>query len=252
MIVDEIAERILELIDPSKIRVVDYGIGLRYSYVLIDYKGRNYIGLSHTLHSYLRSFHYKDTEIDPGQLVELVSSINPYDKQYGHALLNAMSQCIVLEDKEHRLINDKDPDDLVDIRRDDLVVFIGDIKPLVDRVKSINENVYVFEEDICRRGKVYPAGYEFRVLQDADIVFMTGSVLTNDTFDAVLSYARRAREKIMVGPSAQIVPWLLGDKVTAIASILVLDPWRVRDVIVRGGGTRAINRYSRKYIYRSI
>lgn len=252
MFIHEIAEKVLELTDPGEIRVVDYGIGLRYSYVLIDYRGKNYIGLSHTLHSYLRSFRYKDVEIDPERLVELVSSINPYDKQYGHALLNAMSQYIVFEDREHRLINDKDPDELLDIRRDDLVVFIGDIKPLVDRVKRINENVYVFEEDICRRENVYPAGYEFRVLQDADIVFMTGSVLTNDTFDSVLSYARRAREKIMVGASAQIVPWLLRDKVTVVASILVLDPWRVRDVVVRGGGTRSINRYSRKYVYRAV
>ena len=59
----------------------------------------------------------------------------------------------------------------------------------------------------------------------ADVLFMTGAVLVNGTFEELMGYPRNARVVGMFGPSAQILPDFLIDKrVHYITTSVLKDP----------------------------
>ena len=73
------------------------------------------------------------------------------------------------------------------------------------------------------------------LLADRELVFITGSALTNKTLPRLLELCSGARV-ILVGPSAPFAPEVLPACVAEIGGSLVIDPDHVRRAIGLGGG----------------
>lgn len=251
MLIDRVAEYADKILSRTNYRLLDYGFGIRYSYVIMEINGKRYIGVVHTLHNHMVG-KPSPISIDPGITVsQLVSSIDPYKKHIGHCMINAVNQYLLAEaGSSRRLLLNKDPLDIID-PRDKKIVFIGDIRPIVDAVKEYAEETIVFEANPCRRDPAYPPFYYHRVLPRADIVFITGSAVTNDSIDEVLSSIKPGTKTILIGPSACLPSHPLADsRITMIASTMIPPDKTdvIRQGLVRGAGTRFIVKHGLKYI----
>ena len=233
---------------PSNARIIDYCICLRYTYVLISIDGKKYLGLSHTFINHLSRRKPGINSIEELRLPDTLLSRDPYARQLGFALLNAYSQYLISRDGHVDLGRDVDAVDAVEIGRNERVLFIGDIRPLVERVRERAGEVVVLENDVCRRPDTLPGTY-LSLLGDFDVVFITGAALVNGSLDQILMLTRSARERVLVGPTAQIYPgFLRGTGLTKVAGCYVLDPGAVIRGLKIGYGTRWVLRYSRKYV----
>ncbi len=246
---DRLVVNIRQLYDPSLVEVIDACICLRYTYVLTRIERKGYLGLTHTFVDHLRRRSPSVTLVDPVRLTDYVLSRDPYERQLGIALLNAYSQYFYDKTGIIDLSSDVDASDALDISDRDVVLFIGDIRPLVERVRERTRETLILEDDLCRRNDSLPGTYISLIGNRADVVFITGSALVNGSLDYVLGMIRRAREKVLVGPTAQLHPsFLKGTGVTRIAGCYVLDPEKVIGGLKLGYGTRWILRYSRKFV----
>ncbi len=233
--------------NPSRTRIIDYCIGLRYTYVLVSIDNKRYLGLSHTFSDHLLRRKPSINNINEIRRPEILLSIDPYKRQLGFAFLNAYSQYLIDRDRLIDLERDIDAADALEIKKDDKVLFIGDIRPLVERVRERVSEVTILENDVCRRPDTLPGTY-LSLLGDFDIVFISGSAMINGSLDLLLSFTGDAREVVLVGPTAQVYPgFLRGTGITGVAGCYVLDPERVVDGLKLGHGTRWILRYSRKF-----
>ncbi len=246
---DRLVKNIRQTYDHSPIEIIDACICLRYTYVLVKIGAREYLGLSHTFIDHLRRRPPSTELVSPANLVDYILSSDPYERQLGFALLNAYSQYLYDQIGSIDLSNDVDASDAIDISGYDMVLFIGDIRPLVERVRVRAREVFVLEDDPCRRSDSLPGTYISFIGDRADIVFITGSALVNGSMDYILDMISRAREKVLVGPTAQLHPVFLKDTgITRIAGCYVLDPEKVIGGLKLGYGTRWILRYSRKFV----
>ncbi len=246
---DRLVKNIEQAYEHSSIEIIDACICLRYTYALIRIGAKEYLGLSHTFIDHLRRRPPNIEFINPADLVKYILSSEPYERQIGFALLNAYSQYLYDKTGSIDLDNDVDASDAVDISDEDVVLFIGDIRPLVERVRGRAREVLVLEDDPCRRSDSLPGTYISFMGSRADIAFITGSALVNGSMDYVLSMTSRAREKVLVGPTAQLHPAFLKDTgITRIAGCYVMDPEKVISGLKLGHGTRWILRYSRKFV----
>ncbi|RYA23931.1 hypothetical protein CRU96_05850 [Malaciobacter halophilus] len=109
--------------------------------------------------------------------------------------------------------------------KEDKMVFIGNLKPVIKKLKENSRDVAVF----CRRKKelnneVYNDIFEYEAVSKADIVVITGAALIGSTFDALLKFATKAKIVMVSGFSAGLNPiWLKNSNVTHVASLYLKD-----------------------------
>ena len=75
-----------------------------------------------------------------------------------------------------------------------------------------------------------------RVLNAAEIVFITGLTLVNGTFPEVVRRTPNARHRILVGPTVPLSPLLFRYGVDLVGSTIILDVSRALDYFRRGEG----------------
>ncbi len=255
MIVDEIVEYTLNVVD-EELHVVDVGISLSYTYCIVKGKHGLALGLAHT--TYDKVFHgLKDDFLpDINEIPRLISSWKLLEKTVGLAMLNAVSQYVLFNRKTcssiaNKILFGKDVLDVINIPLNKNILVIGYIKPIIRKLREKgHNNIYIVErEPPTRFEDIYSDALLPRIAETADIVFITGATLANDTLDNILHYTRNVK-RILVGPSAQVLPNLLSSYgIDIVASIKVNNIWKVAEVVRRAGGTRAILKYSEKYVY---
>ncbi len=255
MLVDKIVHSTLNLLDEN-LRVVDVGISLSYTYCIVKGKEGFALGLAHT--TYDKVFHgLRDSSLpDIDKIPRLISSWKLIEKTVGLALLNALSQYLLFNkqlynDLPGKILFSRDILDSIQMSLDSRILIIGYIRPVINRLRERGfRNIYVIErEPPTRFEPIYSDLVLPRISKSIDIVFITGSVLVNDTLDNILRYTGKAK-KVIVGPSVQILPQILSTYgLDIIGSIKVNDVWKVAEVVRRAGGTRAILKYSEKYVY---
>ena len=230
LLIDNIALYVARNAGRHKVKIVDYGFGIRYSYAVLSIDGVEYVGATHTLINNMVGKKPYSGPVRIDELPSYVSSINPYLKQIGHSIINAYNQYL-LENK--------------------LTVIIGDLRPIVDYLRSRNYEFYVFESAPCRRDIAYPEFYYYRALPRADNLIITGSTLTNDSIDEILRYKKPSAVTVLMGPSASVpAESLIGKGIDMIASTHIPSEktWRTVKTIIRGGGTKQIKELGMKYI----
>ena len=257
MIIDEIVEYTLDAID-EELHVVDVGISLSYTYCIVKGKYGLALGLAHT--TYDKVFHglKDDFTLSIDDIPRLVASWKLLEKTVGLAMLNAVSQYILFNRKSsdfiiNKMFFGKDVLDIINmpLNKNINILVVGYIRPIIKKLREKGyNNIYIVErEPPTRFEDIYNDVLLPRIAKAADIVFITGATLVNDTLDDILRYAKNAK-RIIVGPSAQVLPNLLSSYgIDIVASIEVNDVWKVAEIVRRAGGTRAILKYSEKYVY---
>lgn len=253
MFVDEIAKWVLEKINEldDELKVVDYCIGVRYSYVTVrGIKGQS-MGLAFTP---LEDVVYQPIARIPNvnSLLELVSSTSILDKVLGVALMNALSNyllwCLNNTFGVSFLYNVNLIEKLEEFAKEPIIV-IGNMKPLVKALQSENLKVIaVSERNPCYRQGALPDTLIARVIKHANTLIITGATLVNDTIDYILNLAEGKRV-ILVGPTAGAHPRAFIDNgIEVVASLSPRDIEKVKEIIKLGGGRWSFTGYCTQYI----
>jgi len=97
--------------------------------------------------------------------------------------------------------------------------------------------------------RVHPAEDNPEVLARADVVFITGSTLVNDTFEEVAGYASNARLCCLYGSSAQLLPDVLFENgIDVVMSVAITDTGRFeQDVMNSSDMEGSLKKGQRKY-----
>ena len=257
MIVDEYAKTVLEIVADEHLGVDDYMVGLRYSIGVVGGGKGHKAGLAIVPVEDVLGMPMARPIIELKDIAEHASSTNIIEKSLGIALLNAISQYILLDMEyieEYRVEQDKSLIELVleAVRghKDEKIVVVGNMVPLVKKLREHGFNPIVLERNPAYRGKsCLPDSSGYRELLDADITIITGATLVNDTIDIVLKLAEKAKIKILAGPTAAVYPEPFFDKgITHIASTRIIDIQKAFNIIKHGGGRWDLDEYLEDYI----
>lgn len=249
MIIDDIAAKIIKHYESwTKLKISDICIGLKYAYCVVE-GDKKAIGLSYVP---IEDTQIHDMTSEVEDVLSMIKSTKMLDRVLALAYLNSISQYILWVERDHscEILEKKVFDFLVDkISYEDKIIVIGNMVSLIERLSKKAKNIWVFERNPKMR--MYGAlsdCFEFRYLEESDVVIVTGTTLLNDTVDPVLKYAKRAHTKIIVGPTAQIHPDVLLEYFDAVASLRVKDIEATIKIIKLGGGRWSFSKFCSDYI----
>lgn len=191
------------------------------------------------------------TETPTIELARLADSWDLGERVVGVAALNSLSQIAIESSGSSFVRKYGDAVDLTEVRKDDSVVIVGNMRPSAEKLKRRAKEVVVLERSVDLRDRnTLPDTAAESVIPRANVVFMTGATLCNGTADRLLELSRNAREVVMLGASAGIFPPALFSKgATAVGSMEILDAKKAMRVVAEGGGTLALLKCGRFVVY---
>jgi uncharacterized protein (DUF4213/DUF364 family) len=239
--------RILEgtISNLGEVTVEKASIGLGYTGVKLS---TGHAGVCHTLSAEMRlqgcAVSDRAGTLAGSQAVELAwlsTSWHLDERIVGIATVNALSQIVFEKNPKQYRIDSGNLIDAVEIKSDDNVVLVGNIRPFIPVIKAKTRKLHILERNPFRDEDILPdiAGEE--LLPKADVIIITGSAVANGTLDHLLELSRNAREVVLSGPSASFLPdplFKLGVK--AIGGIQVVNAELLLQIVGEGGGTRQI------------
>ncbi|MFU8652209.1 Rossmann-like domain-containing protein [Methanotorris formicicus] len=131
------------------------------------------------------------------------------------------------------------------------IAFIGNMMPLVKTLKENgNFEFYIFERNPKHiTNETITGSFEYSLLPKMDAVLISGTSLLNGSLDMILDRAKNARLKILVGPTAQILPEFIGDyEIDYIASVRTTDIDKTLINLKFGSSFGLFKKYSKKYV----
>jgi len=204
------------------LKLVEYCVGSVFTHTVVEYKNKKYIGLTLTpkeegevyLTEYesLEDIFEKSKYYDISKRAVALSAVNAV----GQFLLDM--EKIELKDNLRALLSDFINHNS---SKEDRIVFVGNLSPVVLKLKQSGKNVDVF----CRQTSdkhlgIYNDIFEYEGVSKADIVVITGASLIGSTIDAVLKFTQKAKIVILAGFSAGgHYKWYENIGITHIASI---------------------------------
>ncbi|MBN2488441.1 MAG: hypothetical protein JXA98_05375 [Methanosarcinaceae archaeon] len=174
--------------------------------------------------------------------LQLSLSDNMLDAAVGVAVINAVSQMAFELRPEKYIFSSVDVLDF--IRSDDKVSMVGYFKPLIPRILKKTGNFLVVEkkEVFDESVRIVPEDMSPTVLPGSDIIIISGSTLVNKTIDDLLKYKGNARDVVLLGPTASMVPKPLFEKgVTAVMGVRINDADKMLKIISEAGGTKDLH-----------
>lgn len=229
----------------EEIKVEDVRIGLAYTGVLLS---GNYGGIACTpIYEFSGCPALGFTEILKGrnadQVLELASSKNLLEAAVGIATANALSQMLQNLEPEKFRVSSEDILEL--ICPEDRVSMIGYFAPLIPKILKITEKLTVLEKKEIKASKVkvLPSEKAEEILPNSDVIVISASTLINGTFDELLALRGKAREVVLLGPSAPLCPAPFFERgVTAIMGTMILEPLKMLTVVSEAGGTKKLHK----------
>lgn len=173
------------------------------------------------------------------EVMEMALSDKPLKAVVGVATINALATMLCDLYPENYAFSDVDVLDL--IKPEDKVGMVGHFSPLIPRILKITDQLTVIEKKdiIDERINVVPQENASEVLSVSDIVIITASTLVNGTTDELISLKGNAREAILLGPSAVMLPQPFFDKgFTAVMGTRINDTDTMLKVVSEAGGTK--------------
>lgn len=180
------------------------------------------------------------------ELAKMTRSWDLGEAVIGLATLNALSSIYIEKNQTMYVLSKGNVLDHIKFKKDDVVVIVGNILPLRERISGKVKKVYVLERDLMRRedGVLSDTASE-EMLPKADIAIITGTTLANGTIDRLLELSRNSREVAVVGASASVLPDPLFDHgATLVGGIRVLDSNKLFQIVAEGGGTKQLKQAS--------
>jgi uncharacterized protein len=169
------------------------------------------------------------------------------------AVLNAVSSEILSHSK-YKVIEDKDPIDLIDLSQKKNICIVGAFQSYINRIAATSNRLFVLElnenafEESQKQFYV-PAEKYAETFSQSDIIIITGATLANQTFDDLLAKIPDHAQTILVGPSSSFVPDILfKHNVNIIGSTKILDAEQMFTLISEGGTGYHLFNYCAKKI----
>lgn len=205
--------------------VEDFGVSASMIYAIVHGDNKRTIGVTLIPHGEgdLCALEGKCIE----EIFDHALTFNPLKRAFALALINAIGQ--------HALHNTFSPADntrsllvqqiLEMTHVGDEIVFVGNLAPVVAKLKEEGRNPIVF----CRQKnneseRIYSDIFEYETIQTAPIAIITGATLIGSTLDALLKLSPPQSIRILAGFSAGAHPsWFKGSGLTHVTSML-LEP----------------------------
>lgn len=175
-------------------------------------------------------------------LMEYALDDNVLKAAVGIATINALS-AILLED-DHSPYKPSafgNALDLVKISKEDTVVMVGAFPPFIKRIQEITKKLFVIEKNPRSAGKgdrveIEPEARMLELIPQANILIITGVTLVNHTLEPILRLAGKARDIVVVGPTASVYPEPLFKRgVTVSGGVRVTDASKMIHLIGEAG-----------------
>ncbi|MDN3515468.1 MAG: DUF364 domain-containing protein [Candidatus Brocadia sp.] len=175
-------------------------------------------------------------------LMEYALDDNVLKAAVGIAAINALS-AILLEDDHcpYKPSAYGNALDLIQISGDDTVVMVGAFPPFIKRVQEVTRKLFVIEKNprVVGKGGMVEIEPEDR-LQDliprGDILIVTGVTLVNHTLEPILELAKKARDIVVVGPTASVYPEPLFKRgVTVLGGVKITNAMKMIHLIGEAG-----------------
>ena len=141
--------------------------------------------------------------------------------------------------------------DVIQVRPDDVVGMVGYFGPLMGMLRASNITLHVFERRPRDEPEMRPDWAAPVVLPECDVAILSATTIINRTTDGLLERATKAREVVLLGPSAPLLPDVFrGHGVTLLSGIRVIDGEQMLRIVSEGGGTRRFGRSVQKLCVR--
>lgn len=146
----------------------------------------------------------------------LLEPSSTLERAIGVAAVNAVAE---LDPAPALMREDANAAATVPIRPTDTVGFVGRIRSVLQRAEGRARRIIVFDRSLTEG--VYPEERQPELLPQCDLVFITGSALTNGTLENLLRWCLWAREVVLIGPSTPLYPAVFaGSGVTVLAGAI--------------------------------
>jgi len=265
MILEKTVDQIQQIYNNNKIvppEVTSIVIGLGYTGVEVSVHAfKPFLGLAATLQSIIKATDCSKIKfagnLTKKTILELLSwSSKPpsLKKIIGIATVNAVSQHIFKMKNPYPKIMGESYDYL-DINQGTKITIIGLIKPLIQKLSEITQNITLIEDSISVPLKFKKFLVKTNINQlvkeelSTDILFCTGTALINNTIEDILDlYKNKAGKIILIGPTISMIPDILFDYgVDIVGGLEIFDSEATLKVLQEGGGTKIFKQYGKKY-----
>jgi uncharacterized protein (DUF4213/DUF364 family) len=131
--------------------------------------------------------------------------------------------------------------DAVDVPRGAHVVIVGAFVPVIKAMKARGQSFRILEKDPATLKAdemrfFAPAGQAPLEVPKADVLFVTGTTLINDTLEPILAVAKPGAKIVVVGPTASLSPEAFFRRgVSLVGGVDVTDPDLLLDLLAEGG-----------------
>jgi uncharacterized protein (DUF4213/DUF364 family) len=176
------------------------------------------------------------------ELMEYALDDNVLKAAVGTATLNALS-AILLEDNHcpYKTSVYGNALDLVQISGEDTVVMVGAFPPFIKRIQEVTKKLFIIEKNPRAIGKddlitIEPEARLQEIIPSGNILIITGVTLVNHTLEPILGLARKARDIVVVGPTACVYPEPLFKRgVTVLGGVRITDAAKMIHLIGEAG-----------------
>jgi len=157
-------------------------------------------------------------------------------------MLNALS-VHYFNGNHYQVIEERDPMDLLDLRRLKNVAMVGAIPPFLKRLKKephLKINLIERKKDSLAEDEtrlLIPEEKITDILPRCDAVIITGAAIANGTIETLLELTPEDATVIVAGPTAGFLPdALFARGVSIVSTVIVSDPDRALDLLAEGNG----------------
>ncbi len=174
-------------------------------------------------------------QASPVQIAQLYAGQSGWQRSLGMAAINAISQVVFKRSGYIPPIADKTINHLA-LQDGDHVGMVGFFPPLVEQVRALGLPLTVVELD--ERWLQSADGFDVTLnpehLRDCNKIVCTGTVLINQTIDALMEHCGHAEQMFIVGPTMGCLPDPLFDRgVTLLGGCSVVDSERFIELWTR-------------------
>ncbi len=248
-IAEELSEEVLKRC--NDIRISEYCVGLKYSYVEISTKSGKFLGVSYVPYEDLYSG-CTGRKPELSALKEMISGTNPIERSLALSTINGLSQYLIWtsEERENAIFGDLIEKTVEEIPSHGRILVIGNMRPLIEKLKSLGHKVICLERNARYRGSCLPDVYLRRLRGWPDALIVSGTSLLNDTVDEIVEMFSGTFKGI-VGPTAGSLPKILLKYFDFVSSMKIERIEETKEIIKLGGGRWAFTPYTRQYMFAS-
>jgi uncharacterized protein len=163
-------------------------------------------------------------------------------------ILNAYYNAVLNYRNEYSI--EKDVFDQIDFSVFNKIVMIGYFESTYLKFEKAGIDVSVFDIDKTDP-KLVPSAQEMEYVRNADAIMMTGTTISNNTFQNLTENTKNGCEIFLTGPSAIMHPDIFAYKniKTIMGSVFEPNDQRILDSIASGGCTKDFIKFGRKVVF---